>query len=44
MNQARLLYYAPELYELLEAEAEQEGLSVPDRSKIEAALKEQKLQ
>jgi hypothetical protein len=43
-NQARLLYYAPELYELLEAEAEQEGLSVPDRSKIEAALKEQKLQ
>jgi hypothetical protein len=43
-NEARLLYYAPELYELLEAEAEQEGLSVPDRSKIEAALKEQKLQ
>jgi hypothetical protein len=43
-NQARLLYYAPELYELLEAEAKQQGLSVPDRSKIEAALKEQKLQ
>jgi hypothetical protein len=43
-NQARLLYYAPELYELLETEAKQEGLGVPDRSKIEAALKEQKLQ
>jgi hypothetical protein len=43
-NQARLLYYAPELYELLEAEAKKEGLDVPDRSKIEAALKEQKLQ
>jgi hypothetical protein len=43
-NQARLLYYAPELYELLEAEAKQEGLGVPDRSKIDAALKEQKLQ
>jgi hypothetical protein len=43
-NQARLLYYAPELYELLEAEAKQQGLGVPDRTKIEAALKEQKLQ
>jgi hypothetical protein len=43
-NQARLLYYAPELYELLEAEAKQEGLAVPDRSKVEAAMKEQKLQ
>lgn len=43
-NQARLLYYAPELYELLEAEAKQQGLGVPDRSKIEAALKEQNLQ
>jgi Domain of unknown function (DUF4157) len=42
-NQARLLYYAPELYELLEAEAKQEGLPVPDRSKIEAAVKEQGL-
>jgi Domain of unknown function (DUF4157) len=42
-NQARLLYYAPELYELLEAEAKQEGLAIPDRSKIEAAIKEQKL-
>ena len=43
-NQARLLYYAPELYELLEAEAKQQGLGVPDRSQIEAALKEQNLQ
>jgi hypothetical protein len=43
-NQARLLYYAPELYELLEAEAKQQRLGVPDRSRIEAALKEQKLQ
>jgi hypothetical protein len=43
-NQARLLYCAPELYELLEDEAEHEGLRVPDRSKIEAAIKEQKLQ
>jgi hypothetical protein len=43
-NQARLLYYAPELYEYLEAEAEQQGLGIPDRAKIEAALKEQKLQ
>ena len=42
-NQARLLYYAPELYELLETEAIQEGLPVPDRSKIEAAIKEQGL-
>jgi hypothetical protein len=42
-NQARLLYYAPELYELLEAEAKQEGLPVPDRSKINAAIKEQGL-
>ena len=41
-NQARLLYYAPELYELLEAEAKEEGLDVPDRSKVEAAMKEQK--
>jgi hypothetical protein len=43
-NQARLLYYAPELYELLEAEANKEGLAVPDRSKLAASLKEQKLQ
>jgi hypothetical protein len=43
-NQARLLYYAPELYELLEAEATQQGLAIPDRSKIAAALKEQNLQ
>jgi len=43
-NQARLLYYAPELYEFLEAEAKQQGLAIPDRSKIEAALKEQNLQ
>lgn len=43
-NQARLLYYAPELYALLEAEAKQQGLAVPDRAKIQAALKEQKLQ
>jgi hypothetical protein len=42
-NQARLLYYASELYELLETEAKQEGLEVPDRSKIAAAVKEQKL-
>jgi hypothetical protein len=42
-NQARLLYYAPELYELLEAEAKREGLDVPDRSAIEAAMKEQNL-
>jgi hypothetical protein len=42
-NQARLLYYAPELYELLEAEAKQEGLDIPDRAKIEAARKEQNL-
>jgi hypothetical protein len=42
-NQARLIYYAPELYELLEAEAKEEGLDVPDRSKVEAAMKEQKL-
>jgi hypothetical protein len=42
-NQARLLYYAPELYELLEAEAKQEGLDIPDRAKLEAARKEQKL-
>jgi hypothetical protein len=43
-NQARLLYYAPELYELLEIEAKEEGLDVPDRSKVEAAMKEQNLQ
>lgn len=43
-NQARLLYYAPELYELLEAEAKEEGLPVPDRSELAAAMKEQGLQ
>jgi hypothetical protein len=43
-NQARLLYYAPELYEYLEIETKQQGLGIPDRAKIEAALKEQKLQ
>ena len=36
--------HAPELYELLEAEAKEEGLDVPDRSKVEAAMKEQNLQ
>jgi hypothetical protein len=43
-SQARLLYYAPELYEYLRAEAEQQGLGIPDRAKLEASLKEQKLQ
>jgi hypothetical protein len=43
-NQARLLFYAPELYEYLEVEAKQQGLGIPDRARIEAALKEQKLQ
>ena len=43
-NQARLLYYAPELYEMLETEAKEEGLDVPDRSKVEAAMKDQNLQ
>jgi hypothetical protein len=43
-NQARLLYYAPELYEYLEAEAKQQGLGVPDRARMDAALKAQKLQ
>jgi hypothetical protein len=43
-NQARLLYYAPELYDLLEAEAKEEGLSIPDRTALDVALKEQRLQ
>ncbi len=43
-NQARLLYYAPELYELLEAEAKEQGLPIPDRSELAAAMKEQSLQ
>lgn len=42
-SQAKLLYYAPELYNLLEAEAKQEGLTVPDRAKVEASMKEQGL-
>jgi hypothetical protein len=42
--QARLLYYAPELYNLLEGEAKKEGLPVPDRSQLDAELKAQRLQ
>lgn len=42
-SQGRLLYYAPELYELLESEAKHEGLDIPDRSKVEAEIKEQRL-
>lgn len=42
-HQARLLYYATELYELLEAEANEQKLGVPDRSKLEASLKAQNL-
>jgi Domain of unknown function (DUF4157) len=42
-NQARLLYYAPELYELLEIEAKHGDLDIPDRSKLETARKEQNL-
>jgi len=42
-SQARLLYYAPELYNLLEAEAKKEGLPIPDRSAIDAEIKAQGL-
>jgi hypothetical protein len=42
-HQARLLYYAPELYHLLEAEAKKEGLPIPDRSAIDAGIKSQGL-
>jgi hypothetical protein len=41
--QARLLYYARELYLLLEAEAKKEGFQGPDRSAVEAEIKSQRL-
>jgi hypothetical protein len=40
-QQARLLFYAPELYELLEAESKELGLPVADRSKVQQSMKEQ---
>lgn len=42
-NQAKLLYYAPELYELLEAESKEEGLAVPDRAALAQAIRDQRL-
>jgi hypothetical protein len=42
-NQAMLLYYAPELYNMLEDEAKREGLDLPVRSNLEAIIKDQRL-
>ena len=42
-SQARLLYYAPELFELLESEAQNEGLPIPNRTKLQEFITEQKL-
>jgi hypothetical protein len=42
-DQAMLLYYAPELYNMLEDEAKQEGLAIPLRPNLEAIIKEERL-
>jgi hypothetical protein len=41
--QARLLHFAPELYELLEREARDQNLPTPDRSRLQQEIREQHL-
>lgn len=42
-SQARLLHFAPELYFLLESEAQTQHLPIPNRAEVERAMQEQGL-